>query len=324
MKKALRKSSATSDEESAAAHDDNDDETDTELHDSLPHDHQEVEDNKINKKKQSSTKIAEKKRDTFPELIKKLRESAKKAQKLDDSGSVPNNEEKTDIPDVEKKVVLPKKRRNSLIAKTLTDSKAKSENLEFCLVDEKRQKPVGISSKVHPQPEVFTFDYHESDFKKSAASNSDYSDIETNDKMTKSITCKEYDTPKSQSPIYYDSTSPKSPQYATVVKIGKENAGKKPSNKISSFFSLVRAVQLKKSTKPDNSDVDQNSEIPSNPEQNRRKNSVNLRRSSKPVAVTKRDSQASIWSENNIPMILISKTESEECILEEEKKNTSE
>lgn len=273
MKKALRKGSATSDEESVGQrHNGEDENTDTEQHESLPHD-QEVQDNKINSQKQSG---GEKKRDLFPELIKKLRESAKR------NNQIPENPACIDVPpqgeppaiestDDDERVV--RERRRSLLRRAVKDIR-EPEAVKFDVIDE---TCAGAAVEKHPKSKVkasvFTFDVP-----------------------------KTFNKEKGE-------VSPKSPIYATVNKTRITSADPNEETikgKFNSFFTIVKEAVRRQS-------IAEQQHIESI-------NSAATRSPNATPPVSKRDSDCSIWSDN-IPVITISKTESDECILEEDKKS---
>lgn len=117
---------------------------------------------------------------------------------------------------------------------------------------------------------------------------------------------------------------------------------KQTKRRFNSFLALVREVvtikrqeSLPESTEPiDSHAVPATSEslkrdLPSEPisSSGRRRESAaglrqSLRRKSRVHSATRQDSQASIWSEN-IPVITISKTESDECILEDDRRRAT-
>lgn len=326
MHKALRKSSATSDEESVVAappvhhhqHQNEDENTDTEQHESLPHD-QEEEDNKINTQKQSTTVgiSGEKKRDLFPDLIKKLRESAaKKTNKADENNTpvivdaLPKQKPPTPeaIPNDDERVV--RERRRSLLRKGLKPAVESDTEPKIEVIDEKSGH-----SKEEPRPDrktkpkmtkpkpvsVFTFDEH--DLRKTSTAPA---------------------TLVSQGTADGDKDRSPSPIYATVNKVRKspDSGDESIKGKFNSFFTIVReAVHARRqSLIVDQMDAD----IPPSPplpsisdEESVTKRNVQARPVRAPIS--KRDSDCSIWSDN-IPVITISKTESDECILEEDKK----
>ena len=332
MKKALRKSSATSDEESLGnvgaahhhhhhhrsnSHNPDDENTDTEQHESLPHD-QEDEDNKINTQKQS-TSGGEKKRDLFPELIKKLRESAKKTsgnvkataeavidvqplRKTATAPSVMPTVESTD--DDEQRVV--RERRKSLLRRGMKGTEPEGEAAKFDVIDEtsggaKPPTATGTtttsSSSGEKQPKkngrakasVFTFDVSPTRTEPNQSSSENEAKGEA---------------------------SPKSPIYATVNKVKKSPVDGGTSDdsikgKFNSFFTIVREAVRRQSVVAEQLD----SELPSP--------SSSIRTTPKPEhpvppPIYKRDSDCSLWSDN-IPVITISKTGSDECILEEKR-----
>ncbi|XP_059612724.1 transmembrane channel-like protein [Phlebotomus argentipes] len=279
MKKALRKSSATSDEDStpAAPAAPADDETDTEQHESLPHD-QEEHDNRVNKQKHEGRP-----RESLPEILKKLREAAKR-QKQEEGKESPEKKAGNDHP----------LKKFKVDRDPLTHRKS-----DFSGIPEKEKVP------------VFNFDLPnlEEDLKIST------SEEEKDDSFSKTVhkgavVCKEFTAPKSEKPKFGmirpkknpqpESPSPKS---ETSVKVDPEPVVKEPKvkTKFNSFFNLVKeAIQAKK----DQEEIAVVEEVKGESS------------GTHPKKVTKRqDSMASIWSDN-IPTITISKTESDECILE--------
>lgn len=305
MKKALRKGSATSDEESIVGgvhhhqkhhhrqtsnNNQEDENTDTEQHESLPHD-QEDEDNKINTQKQ--------KRDLFPELIKKLRESAKKNQtnnaaiEVQPQKKTPSATESTDD---DERVV--RERRKSLLRRGI-NSELEGE-AKFDVIDETSSGNKGgggvIAAAEKQQPKkskvksVFTFDVPSPAKDATANSSSD------NDGVGKG-----------------QQVSPKSPIYATVNKARKSPVDPNDESlkgKFNSFFTIVREAVRRQSIAEQQLDPDALSSL----------SSVRSPRQP-PPPISKRDSDCSIWSDN-IPVITISHG-SDECILEEDKKASS-
>lgn len=325
MHKALRKSSATSDEESVVvapppAHNlHNDDEnTDTEQHESLPHD-QEEEDNKINTQKQSTTAAigGEKKRDLFPDLIKKLRESAaaKKACKAEENNAnVADLQPKKKPPSPEvianddERVV--RERRRSLLRKGFKPAADTEMEPKFDIIDEKSGHPKEQQMekkgkhKATKPISVFTFDEH--DLRKTSTAPAKLISGNGNG-----------DSDRSPSPIY-----------ATVNKVRKspDSGDETIKGKFNSFFTIVReAVHARRqSLIVDQLDPDlpPSPPIPSISDEDsitRRNNAPVVQARPAKAPISKRDSDCSIWSDN-IPVITISKTGSDECILEEDKK----
>lgn len=305
MKKALRKGSATSDEESVGnlnqqqhqhhGHQHEDENTDTEQHESLPHD-QEEEDNKINTQKQSTTGATEKKRDLFPELIKKLRESAKKSRGPEGTSPTATatmrrgNADSTD--DEERRVV--QERRQSLLRKGARDE------AKFDVIDETTgAAKVATTKKGKAKASVFTFDVPQAPQTTETVAAAAAADLQ--------ISSSDNDQGRGGG-------SPKSPIYATVNKVRKNTEGEEKKGKFNSFFTIVKeAVQARRQSliaeQLDPEQVEDTSLV--------RRQGV----SPKPQ-LANRDSDCSIWSEN-IPVITISKTGSDECILEEDRKATS-
>lgn len=319
MKKALRKGSATSDEESVGGghhhhqhhnnnnnnknHGNEDENTDTEQHESLPHD-QEDEDNKINIQKQSGA--GEKKRDLFPELIKKLRESAKKNNTVIDvqpQKKAPSAPESTDD---DERVV--RERRKSLLRRGMKNGEPVEvvvAEAKFDVIDETSgggggkvaaEKP---AKKSKVKASVFTFDVPQTPEVNSSSDN-------------------EAKVSSKAGGAKGEVSSPKSPIYATVNKARKSPTDPNDDSikgKFNSFFTIVReAVHARRQSliaEQLDSDV---ASIASSP----------VVRSPRPPPppISKRDSDCSIWSDN-IPVITISKTGSDECILEEDKKASS-
>lgn len=319
MKKALRKGSATSDEESVVGiphhphhhrnnnnntnHGHEDENTDTEQHESLPHD-QEDEDNKINIQKQSG---GEKKRDLFPELIKKLRESAKKNPKevvIDvQPKKAPSATESTDD---DERVV--RERRKSLLRRGMKNEGESAAPVEtkFDVIDETSGSGGGggnsgcnsgtekvpadkPTKKSKVKASVFTFDVPPTP---EVNSSSDNDAAGGGGKA---------------------SVSPKSPIYATVNKARKsptaEQSDDSIKGKFNSFFTIVREAVHARRQSLIAEQLDSEAVSPA------------AIRTAKPP-ISKRDSDCSIWSDN-IPVITISKTGSDECILEEDKKGSS-
>lgn len=320
MKKALRKGSATSDEESVGGghhhhqhhnnnnnnknHGNEDENTDTEQHESLPHD-QEDEDNKINIQKQSGA--GEKKRDLFPELIKKLRESAKKNNTVIDVQPQKKAPSATESTDDDERVV--RERRKSLLRRGMKNGEPVEvvvAEAKFDVIDETSgggggkvaaEKP---AKKSKVKASVFTFDVPQTPEVNSSSDN-------------------EAKVSSKAGGAKGEVSSPKSPIYATVNK-ARKSPKEDPNDdsikgKFNSFFTIVReAVHARRQSliaEQLDSDV---ASIASSP----------VVRSPRPPPppISKRDSDCSIWSDN-IPVITISKTGSDECILEEDKKASS-
>lgn len=326
MKKALRKGSATSDEESVVHHhhqqqqqnhhhhnNQEDENTDSEQHESLPHD-QEDEDNKINTQKQGGEP---KKRDLFPELIKKLRESAKK--QTNGKGEAPGidvvqPQKKTppqESTDDDERVV--RERRKSLLRKGMkggvagTSSNAVEPDGEakFDVIDETSGSGGGGGGKVEKQQQpkkskvkaasVFTFDVPPQSASGAA-------------KEGGNISSSDNDGGKGQ-------VSPKSPIYATVNKQAKKSPTDQPSDdslkgKFNSFFTIVREAVRRQSIAEQLDSVEGFTSLSSS--------AIRSPRTTHPPI----DSDCSIWSDNVIPVITISRG-SDECILEEDKKAKS-
>lgn len=143
-------------------------------------------------------------------------------------------------------------------------------------------------------------------------------------------TCRESISP---APVCRDS----SPEYAVIVKKSPGGAqpksntsSEKPKRRFSSFLTLVREVitmrkqEIRGQSRPDKDLADsirEDDEYDTNGTIKKRRDSRGSRKSQRKRTKTdpkRQDSQTSIWSDN-IPVITISKTESDECILEANK-----
>uniref|UniRef100_A0A1B0CEB5 Transmembrane channel-like protein 3 n=2 Tax=Lutzomyia longipalpis TaxID=7200 RepID=A0A1B0CEB5_LUTLO len=355
MKKALRKSSATSDEDStpAAPAMPADDETDTEQHDSLPHDHEsgqnaEERDNRVNKQKNEV-----KTRESLPEILKKLREAAKK-QKQEENRESPEKKGGNDHP--LKKFRVEKDPEKTDRRQSLTLKKPRNhENQEFSVISEREK------------PKVFNFDLPtnaEEDLRDLRIPEKDLSTSEEEKDSTSSrtqhkgaVVCKEFTAPKSEKAKYgvikvKKDAKPSSPKEQSSPKNEPEPvmSPKEPAKgmkKLNSFFNLVKeAIQAKKDQDAEAgpaeevSNVKEEGKLEDKEEakersKERAKGASKVEAKEKPKKEVKeereevsgksqskkfekpkrQDSVASIWSDN-IPTITISKTESDECILE--------
>lgn len=380
MKKALRKSSlATSDDDSAAALAP-DDGTDTEQHDSLPHDresHTNLE--KKAKKDRRATRPPDDKDkakvsqfmkkgkpgDSWLSLIKTA--AAEKSPKLEEvkkaeethrqhrHRSKPAELQRKESNDEEQEsnARVVSERRKSILRR---QNKLPEKN-DYEVVNEKPKKESPPENKLYneiTQPEVFLFDSEfiqdRNDLNYMSDDNSSYMEIlpkmkskcpiimKSSEDLTSNKRQKKRRSPPEERKKGYDSddsgNEKDKPRKDKVypkkeVKVlemfkkkdGEEVSTKEPVKKIkklNSFLALVReAVQNKKQEENKSLEDEHLEDIKLLPSTSKEFNEIVPKGKSPTERVNKRqDSNSSNWSEN-IPVITISKTESDECILEE-------
>lgn len=391
MRKALRKSSVSEDD-SVPLHP-QDDETDTEQHDSLPHDYdtQHSSRKKSTGKKSRQNSIDDKKsttrqRKSSTSRLKDIVQVATAKRDLTNehpSGrykvdKVINTQTVTEQPksslEHENEQLVVSERRRSLLRRqgnlasnradipTIpSESSQEKQNINYEIINERNQE-VELRAKNQMsklEPEIFRFDrddiYRNDDI--SDDDNTSYKEIEfpkvgTSSHESKSQSSNEIcwnqnitddvmlsiDGSEAKNSASGSST----PEYATIVKrkptkpenvadakkestkpipIDSKPAIEKPKRRFNSFLALVKeAVSTKKQENLHDSadtsvDIQDYEELVTEESE-----SLNSRRGSRKIyrvdAKNKRnDSSSSLWSEN-IPVITISKTESDECILE--------
>lgn len=353
MKKALRKASITSEDDSILPRYHEDD-TDTDHHDSLPHD-EEIP-RKVLKKQTNTAR-----RNRKPSIMD-IVQIAKK-QKINEAhpkGKFKINRnitEKDDIdPEVNSRIVTERRRsllkRQSKVSEP-SDSQPEEDDQEinYEVINEKNKQ---MEKKSKRDPEIFTFDekplnhnhsnrHHEKNHYQQQRQHQ-HIDISSG---TKTVPVKKK---KSTSDIFFkrsqhhesspndETSSPPSPANEVMATLNKGR------RKIGSFLALVKeAVNTKKNdesshhidktdgfnTLPSNlpsptasafeiesPNIDEMSTEPEDADS--RKGSMKTKKSSS----NRKDSQASIWSDK-LPTIKISKTEGEECISESSEKDNS-
>lgn len=320
MKKALRKGSGTSDDDSNLIL--ADDATDTENHESLPHDYEH--------KKVQRRRKTKKPANAWLALVKTA------ADKEVDA----DNGDKNKLPMVKKKPLFghgtngDEKPKQTIIQSTLV----KKIDPNFIIVDEKAKK--------NSEPEVFKFDDVMMKLK-----------VERESKKSKEKEVKELDedylsddmssyreiivVPKKKEEIKMhkvEETDIKTTDPEDKLKIDDDESKEKKSTlpkdfmrgkkKLNSFLALVReAVQNKKSENAASESPEQELPSPSFKSESLHKifpkPPPEIRRNSKKPPTERipkrQDSVSSIWSEQ-IPVITISKTLSDECILDGDEK----
>lgn len=385
MKKALRKSSlATSDDDSAAALAP-DDGTDTEQHDSLPHDresHTNLE-KKAKKDRRASTRPPDdKEKPNVPQFLKKGKAgdswlsliktaAAEKSPKLEEVKKpeeiVPHRHRHRNKPEeVQRKDSNDEEQENN--ARVVSERRKSilrrqnklPEKTDFEVVNEKPKKQSPMESKLYneiTQPEVFLFDqefiHDRNDLNYMSDDNSSYMEIlpkmkskapiitKSSEDLTSNKKQKKRRSPPEERKNGYDSdesagnendkSKRKDKVYpkkdAKIIEMFKkkddeEIITKEPVKKIkklNSFLALVReAVQNKKQEENKSIEDEHLEDIKLLPSTSKEFNEIVPKDKKSPTdRVNKRqDSNSSNWSEN-IPVITISKTESDECILEE-------
>lgn len=391
MRKALRKSSVSEDD-SAPLHP-QDEETDTEQHDSLPHDYEthhssrkkstgrKSRQNSIDDKKSAPTM---RQRKSSTSRLKDIVQVA--AAKKDLSIEHPSGRYKVDNKVIntqptgeqhkssfeqenEQKVVTERRRsllrRQGNLTSNRTDiptipseSSQEKQNMSYEIINERNQE-VELRAKSQMsklEPEVFRFDrddiYRNDDI--SDDDNTSYKEIEfpkvgTSSHESRSQSsneiCWNQNIPDDimlgidESEAKHSASGSSTPEYATIVKrkpttsedvrkettkpvaIDSKSPIEKPKRRFNSFLALVKeAVSTKKQDNSHDSadtsvDIQDYDELVTEESE-----SLNSRKGSRKIyrvdAKNKRnDSSSSLWSDN-IPVITISKTESDECILE--------
>lgn len=319
MRKALRKGSATSEDDSNLLP--VDDGTDNEQHESLPHD-QEKKKEKVKRRKQKPAKIESSSKpvpgNAWINLIKTV-ETKEKPAKL--------TVQPTNVP-IEK-------------PKPIVISKSEG-GVNFKLINEK------LISKPDTQPEVFKFDEvmktlqeEQKQKKENEMQSSDVNDDYISDDASSYREIK-INYPENLTQKKLDVVEPNlkpTESTAVVEKLTKEQkplnlpkeAAPKGMKKLNSFLALVREAVQNKKSEIENQNATENVQSQSSTApaaSTTRKpleKTIEMRRNSKKPNPSERstkrqDSSSSIWSEN-IPVITISKTESEECILDENRTN---
>lgn len=317
MRKALRKGSATSEDDSNLLP--VDDGTDNEQHESLPHD-QEKKKEKVKRRKQKPAKIESSSKpvpgNAWINLIKTGETKEKPAKLTMQPADVPIQKPKS--------IVI-----------------LKSESgVNFNLVNEK------LISKTDTQPEVFKFDEvmktlqeEQNQKKENEMQSSDINDEYVSDdassyreikfSYTENLPHQKLDAAESNLKQTETTSCEKLPKDQKPLNVPKEVAPK-GMKKLNSFLALVReAVQNKKSEIENQNSTEnvqsQSSTAPATTTRKSIEKTIDTRRNSKKPNPSERstkrqDSSSSIWSDN-IPVITISKTESEECILDENRTN---
>lgn len=391
MRKALRKSSVSEDD-SVPLHP-HDDETDTEQHDSLPHDYdpQHSSRKKSTGRKSRQNSIDDKKsvpttrqRKSSTSRLKDIVQVA--AAKKDLANEHPSGRYKIDKVintqpveqpkpsqrlDHENEQIVSERRRSLLrrqgnlvssnrseIPTIPSESSQEKQNINYEIINERNQeveqRAKNQMSNVKLEPEIFRFDrddiYRNDDI--SDDDNTSYKEIEfpkvgTSSHESKSQSSNEIcwnqniqDVEESENKNSVSRSS--TPEYATIVKrkptkpenvpdsktettkpiaVDLKSPIEKPKRRFNSFLALVKeAVSTKKQENLHDSadtsmDIQDYDELVTEESE-----SLNSRKGSRKIyridAKNKRnDSSSSLWSEN-IPVITISKTESDECILE--------
>lgn len=383
MKKALRKGSlATSDDESGAALAP-DDGTDTEQHDSLPHDresHTNLE-KKAKKDRRASTRPPDdskakispflkkgKPGDSWLSLIKSA--AAEKSPKLEEvkkpeetlanrqhrHRNKPEELQRKDSNDEEQEnnARVVSERRKSILRR----QNKLPEKTDYEVVNEKPRKQSPLDSKLYneiTQPEVFLFDQEfiqdRSDPNYLSDDNSSYMEIlpkikskapiitKSSEDLSSNKKHKKRKSPPQERKKDYDSDEscngkdkqkrkdkiyPKKDGKVIEMfqKKDEEVITKEPVKKLkklNSFLALVReAVQNKKQEENKSLEDEHLDDIKLLPSTSKEFNEIVPKDKKTPAERVnhRQDSNSSIWSEN-IPVITISKTESDECILEE-------
>lgn len=317
MRKAVRKGSATSEDDSNMLP--VDDNTDNEQHESLPHD-QEKKKEKTKRKKQKSSKI----------------EST--------GNPAPGNAWSSLIKNIDSKDKSPKssdqQRHTGSHSQNKTASKpnkVSEASVNFKIINEKHL------NKIDSEPEVFKFDevmktLQEEQQQKKEISLATAEPIEDDYVSDDASSYREiqftYPDPKPKDERKFNLKLPNADEIQkkdTKSQTLPKESAPKGMRKLNSFLALVREAVLNQKSETENQDNDESNENETQsktvPESGAKvwDTVTDLRRNQKKPnpadrSTKRQDSSSSIWSEN-IPVIKISKTESEENILEEKKAN---
>lgn len=362
MKKALRKSSNTSEDDSHPGADD-DDETDTEQHESLPHDQDggTRENRRSSVRRRDSVSFKEEPKIRKPSFSrmsdivelarrKSLEEKRKAMEKNEKKEKPKSSTTATTTLKTNEERVVPERRHlrrqqntqdseSSTSLPTSIPATAEKDTTNYQVVNEKN---VAVEKKAKSKetkntfgsPEVFKFDTetHEDVINKDALrpKKNPSMDTQTSSSQSPASRSKHHHHPKRKT-----SDDSSTPVPTTSSKTSDESANQ-PMTKLNSFLALVReAVHAKKQERTESVNPEQivdiqsrvrkfiddsNSTTTVSEDASKTSNSTHSSRRHRriePPKPKRQDSQSSIWSDN-IPVITISKTESDECILEKE------
>lgn len=393
MRKALRKSSVSEDD-SVPLHP-HDDETDTEQHDSLPHDYdtqqssrkkstgKKSRQNSVDDKKPTSTARQRKPSTSRLKDIVQVAAAKKELANEHPSGRYKIdkviNTQPVDPPKALQRVeheneqqVVSERRRSllrrqgNLVASNRSDiptipseSSQEKQNMNYEIINERNQEAEqrAKNQRAKLEPEIFRFDrddiYRNDDI--SDDDNTSYKEIEfpkvgTSSHESKSQSSNEIcwnqnvqdDIQLGIDESRISASRSSTPEYATVVKrkptkpenmpdakkeptkpiaIDTKSPIEKPKRRFNSFLALVKEAVTTKKQENSHDSADTSVDIQEYEElATEESESLNSRKGSRKIhrfdAKNKRnDSSSSLWSDN-IPVITISKTESDECILE--------